>query len=893
MNDTKASSRLQRGLGAWAAAAADRALPIVIASVLLAAAALWYTAGNLRINTDTDALFSPELQFRKDVTRHESLFPQFEDNLVAVVDADTPEVAGAVARDMAQRLTAQTDLFTSVYVPKEEPFLVKHGLLFLSPDDLDELTDKLAEVQPYLGSLTRDESLRGLFKMLGLAQEARDDGKDIDLSPVYSRVDTAIADVLAGRESLLSWQELIAREDSAPDDRRRFVILKLRVDFAELFPAGPAIAAVREAGKQATAVPFRDARIRLTGGIALSNDELKEVSDGIGLMLGIAFVMVALVLFIGLRAARLVVSTLITLALGLVVTGGFAAVAIGNLNLVSVAFSILYVGLGVDYAIHFCLRYRELRVGGLAHRDALYRTGTDIGPSILACAITTGAAFYAFVPATFLGVSELGLISGTGMFISFLATMSLLPAMITLLRIRPPAAINRDKASLSEQIRDLPLRRPMLMRAVAVAAAVVALAMLPGVRFDANPLNVRNPKSESVETFRDLLRTSDMPPWHAVVLAAGPEAAADVATKLRALPEVSKVVSALDFVPEDQDEKLDLLEETATLLGPELGGDSATNRKARPSTKEQIEALRSFTNRLSASAKSAAGRRDPGIQRLRDRLVQLQQRLDNGKGTANEQLIAELEASLLTTLPENLERLRTALEVGPVTEADLPTRLRDLWIAPEERVYRVLAFPRGDLNDPDVLERFVASVRTVDPHATDDPVVMLESGREIVGAFRQAILLALLATCVVLFVSMRSVVGVLQILAPILLAGLLTGATMVTFGLPFNFANIIALPLLLGIGVDNGIHIVHSTRARIAGKTHLILPSTTRGVVFSTMTTVCGFGDLSLSPHVGTASMGKLLLIGILLTLACSLFVLPALLVRKSRANLASPEAAE
>jgi hypothetical protein len=208
----------------------------------------------------------------------------------------------------------------------------------------------------------------------------------------------------------------------------------------------------------------------------------------------------------------------------------------------------------------------------------------------------------------------------------------------------------------------------------------------------------------------------------------------------------------------------------------------------------------------------------------------------------------------------------------------LPKDLVEHWVSKDDQ-YRVAVFPRENLNDNEAMRRFVAAVRTVAPDAIGFPVIYLEAGDAVVKAFKKAFLMALVAVTVLLLLLLRPKSDTLLVLLPLLLAGALTGAASVVVGIPFNFANIIALPLLLGIGVDSGIHMSHRMRAAPPAAGQVLETSTARAVLYSSLTTICSFGNLAVSPHRGMASMGVLLVIGIGFTLLCTLVVLPALMM--------------
>jgi hypothetical protein len=383
-------------------------------------------------------------------------------------------------------------------------------------------------------------------------------------------------------------------------------------------------------------------------------------------------------------------------------------------------------------------------------------------------------------------------------------------------------------------------------------------------------MNLRDPETESVATFRELLAQSKHSPWMLNVLTDNRRDASQVADRLSTLEPVEMSVTMDTFIPNGQGEKLAVIEEIELIVGPEL---SENGLHSPPSQTEQIAALRDFSQTLekyiasedNTSLSPAAGKLHSALERLLARL----RAQDSAK---RDRTLSKLEHSLLGTLPARLQSLITSLETDRVTKSDLPEELVAHWVS-KDGLYRIAVFPEKDLNDSSAMRSFVAAVRHVAPNAIGFPVIYLEAGDAVVEAFQQACLLSLLAIAVLLLILLRPKSDALLVLLPLLLAGALTGAASVIADIPFNFANIIALPLLLGIGVDSGIHMVHRMRAAPPSDGQMLQTSTARGVLYSSLTTVCSFGNLAVSPHRGMASMGVLLTIGIGLPFVCTLVV--------------------
>ncbi|MDX1395009.1 MAG: MMPL family transporter, partial [Gemmatimonadota bacterium] len=595
---------------------------------------------------------------------------------------------------------------------------------------------------------------------------------------------------------------------------------------------------------------------------------------------------VALLLFVALRSFRLIFAAVLTLGVGLVATGAVAAATVGSLNLISVAFTVLYVGLGVDYAIHLGLRYRTRRADGLDNDAAVDMAVVEVGPSIALSAVTTAACFFAFLPTDFTGVSDLGLIGGNGMLVSLVVTLTVLPAMMT---VFPPPNVTRAASGglpgLGAAIGGL--RRPILL--FAVLATVLAAFGASRVSFDHNPLNLRDPDGESVLAYRALLSDAEARPLSVSVLRpdrAGVEAVADA---VRGSPLVEATRSLFDFVPAGQDEKLGLLDSLAVALGPPttMSGPDAVAIEDRSDTEDAVD---EDVSRLVAAVERyrwrARGEARERARQLYHTLRAWDRWVDGWPERARAGQTDALEEALVGGLLDRLETLRSAAAAGKVSLDDLPADVRREWIGSGGR-YRVELVPAEPLIENARLRAYVDGVRELLPDATGDAVSELETGRVAVAAFSKALALAGLATVVLLVLLQRNLRVVACVAGPLALAALWMVGLMGWLGLSFNFANVIALPLLLGVGVDNGIHMVHEARVGAAHPRDPMRASTSRAVLFATLTTMASFGNLAYATHVGMASMGRLLTVGMACVLVATLVVLPAALPRaRARAGL-------
>jgi hopanoid biosynthesis associated RND transporter like protein HpnN len=578
--------------------------------------------------------------------------------------------------------------------------------------------------------------------------------------------------------------------------------------------------------------------------------------------------MVVSLLSFGLRSARLVVISLITLLIGLVWTLGFAMAAVGRLNIISVTFVVLFIGLGIDYSIQCSLRYKELILAGWAHSRAIQDTMGETGNALLLCSVTTAIGFYAFVPTAYSGASELGLIAGTGMFINYLANMTVLPAMLH--RWRPRFAGNMARPrSFKVAVVQLPNRFPRTVVIVATAACLGGVALLPRVYFDYNPLNLNNPRAESVRTAQELLNTQETSIWTISVLLDSADDANRLAKRLEELPVVKKTVTLSDLVPAMQEQKIELIEEMALFLPPIPPDLSIITYP----TDETITFIEDFRDALAKFSQNASGDLAVAhtllghIDSLRDQL--------RHSNTSTE-IVGHMETALLLPLNRLLKQLAQLMQPTAFTAAQLPPELKDQYVSQGQ--YRLQIFPQANLNDLQTIKCFVTAVQQITPLATGTPVSIVGAGQAVSLAFLQAFIIAVVAITVLLALVTRRTFEVLLILIPLLISLGLTAGAMVLFSIPFNFANIIVVPLLLGIGLDYAIHLIYRFRVEPMTRDNILQTSTARGVLFSALTTIVSFGSLSFSAHQGTASMGIMLTVCITIMIGSVLVLLPALL---------------
>jgi hypothetical protein len=839
---------------------ASRRHSAVLAIVALSAAVFVgvLVARRLGIDTDTSDLISPNLPWRRASAEMDRAFPQNKDLLAVVIDGATADQTEDAAAALASRLAARPDLFQDVRDTEGNLFFRKNGLLFLSRDEVQQFADSMITAQPILGALGSDPSPRGVINALALFSQGAIHGEisPKDLDRPFRAVAHSLDAALSGKYAPLAWQNLLTDRKPSPRELRRFVLARPALNYGDVEPGRKAIAAIQTAARSGGFVPERGVHVRVTGPVALSDDQLSALADGATLTAVISVGLMILWLVIALRSVRAVAAILVTLLVGLVACAGFAVAVVGPFNPISVAFAPLFIGIAVDFGIQFSVRYAAERLA-LGTADALHATALGVGAPLMVAGAATAAGFFSLSPTDYRGVSELGLIAGAGMLIALLLNLTLLPALLSLLRVRGfKEASGFAWASPFDRL--LVRRRGWVLACAGLLAAVSAVA-IGRLRFDFDPINLENPKAESVQTLFELMKDPDTTPYTLDVLVPSPAAASELAQRLGKLSGVSQVIWLGSFVPQDQQAKLDILADARDLLEPAW---SSTPPLAPPG----IGDVRLAAARCLADVEKLAARGDAAAELLADALRRLSLR--------GADVLPALDANISQGAIRRLGDVRLALQAGPVSLGAIPADLRKDWVSTDGR-YRLQVFPKGDARSADVLRDFVSAVRREAPGATGMPVDIQESARTVIGAFATAGGLAVAAISLLLVIVLRRPREIAAVLVPLLIAGILTLATGAVAGMPLNFANIVTLPLLLGIGVAFDIYFVLRWRS---GETGLLQSPTARGVVFSALATGTAFGSLMFSKSPGMADMGKLLSLGLFYTLVCTLVFLPAFL---------------
>ncbi|HTI17613.1 MAG TPA: MMPL family transporter [Trinickia sp.] len=850
--------------------------PIWVIALALALTTLSgvYVAQHFRINTDVSQLVENEPQWAALGRALDRAFPQRDQTILAVIEAPAPELADAAADALAAGLKspAYAASIGDVFEPGGGPLFDHDGLLFVSTREVAGTTSQLVSARPLINTLAHDPSLTGLATtlstMLGLPLQSGQVTLP-GLATLFERSADTVDAVLAGKPAAFSWRALVDA-DAARQPARAFVTVQPVVNYAALQAGAEASDTIRAAAVALDLEKRYGAVVRLTGEQPLADEEFASVEDGAALNGIITLVVVLVILWLALRSMRMIVAVFLTLAVGLPITTALGLMMVGSLNMISVAFMVLFIGLGADFAIQYGVKYREEHFRDSRLDHALVGAAHSMGMPLTLASAAVATSFFSFMPTAYRGVSELGLIAGVGMMVAYLSTLTVLPALLKCLA--PPGEASSPGFPRLTPIDDYlqAHRKPILIGTLVVV--VGALPLLAHLEFDFNPLHLKDPTTESMSTLLSLKDSPEAGINDVSVLAPSLGGADATAQRLGRLPEVGRVTTLSSFIPGDQPAKLASIAQAAGALLPAL-----TQQTASPSTDTQrVAALKRASGLLQYAAEDYPGPGAAQAKRLAASLAAL--------AAADAASRDRAEAAFSTPLRLALGQLTMLLQPSAITLDTLPRELVRQWLAPNGQALVQVSphvAPGADPNDDAMLRRFANAVKQAEPAAIGGPISILYSAHVIIKAFVQAAILAVVSITALLWLTLGRFGDVLRTMIPLLVSALVTLELCVVFRMPLNFANIIALPLMLGVGVAFKVYFVMAWRA---GKTSLLSSSLTHAVLFSAATTATAFGSLWLSHHPGTASMGRLLALALLCTLVGAVVFQPILMGKPRKA---------
>lgn len=885
---------------------------VLFSALLTSGMSVAYTWNNLTYHTQRSDLLNKRKDFYQRWQQYLAEFGDDDDMVVVVQGQDQARMREALD-SIAVQLGKQPALFDRLFYRVDLRKLNNRALLYLPIKDIRNIQDSLKNMAlllepPVLGALNSHFGWQNLTVLQLLHEGHRrasslannDDGHpehDVTLRQLNSICGIAVAmlrDPAAYRnpwtsvlpdspkQNLLSEAQYFFSSDGA----LAFLMVRpLKDDERSFTFAQRSIAAAREILEQHHA-RFPDLRFGLTGLPVLENDEMIASQNDSTFASWLALAGVALLYFVVYRGFRYPFMTVTALLVGTAWALGWLTVTVGHLNILSSAFAVMLIGMG-DYGILWVTRFDLERRAGAGLADATRQTALHVGPSIVTAALTTALAFYAAMLADLKAVAELGWIAGSGVLLCGLSTIVLMPALLALFggcvaeQSKDTFSLVDEQAARREWLPRL-TRRPGWVLGISVLATVVLAAFALRVHYDHNILNMQDPHLDSVKWEHALIHHAAGDSWHAVTMTTTPEEALALKARYEQLPSVSRVIEVASLVPREQDHKLEMLRDIQTRLRrlPRRGAVIEHAEPALAEIRRAAERLGEALERLPTT---------PLIGELRDRVRELLDALQIDNGAELAARLRTFQSRMTGDLIADLHQLRDVSTPAPIEIADLPDCLRERYLGRNGK-WLLRVFAKDCLWEYEPLERFVAEVKAADPDACGRPFATLEGLKAMRDGFLWAGFYALVAMVLVLLLDFGSIKHTLVALLPLAMGMIASLGIMALCGLALNPANMIAFPLILGVGADNGVHVMHDYRGRNRAKRYALSYATGRGIMVAALTTILGFGTLIISSHRGMASLGLALTLGVTICMLTALVFLPALLRMISQQRLRTAE---
>jgi len=867
---------------------------ILAVALLLAALSVVYTKERMQFLTGRDDLMPKNAPFQRDYRAIRAEFGDREEIAVVIESADAA-TASLFGERLHGRLAADRTRFREVFFPGRMPFFREHGLLLMPLEDIKSLRENFTMAKPVLKELAKAPTVQTLFTHLTGRMDAYvaggGKGRDTELAGLAFMLDKLGAGIDAfggGKKGSFSLEEVFLGGDSALARAGRMQILTVRPvkDPGSFVPAVEAIGAVRKEVAALRALPeFAGVTVGLTGTPVLEYEEMATSERDITLATVLSLALTVVLLLLAFRGFLNVMAAMVALIVALCVSFGLATLVVGHLNILSMVFAIMLIGIGIEYGIQVVLRYQEELGLGAGELEAVGTGLTRNLWAIVMAAATTAAAFFTFVFTDFRGIAELGVIASLGIGVCVLATFTVLPAVLVLLapyRKRKEEEREARAATIlarSRRVKNLErflFGHPKTVVGITLVLCAASVYPLVLTRFDYNLMNLQAKGLEPVEYAYKLMRSKENSGYFAEVVASSAADARTLTRRLEALPAVDHVVSLATFVPDDQEAKL-----------AELAALRRELADVRPAPYEEdlrvmelptvFENFRTSVERLKLQLEKE---RKPEAKRVGAFLATLDRffaTLEKEKDKNALGMLRDFQGGMLASFPEKIGMFADSLAVTPVTEADIPPRLRNLFVGKSGK-YLLQVAPREEIFEREPLKRFLDQVRSVAPRANGEPVMVYESMTIMRDAYLRAFIYAFAAIVVILFLTFRSVTYTLVGLVPLVVGILLLVGGMWLFGISFNSANIIVMPLILGIAVDSGIYVINRFRREDGDAAAVIMSSTGLGVVYNTLTIMASFGALMVAHHQGVFSIGAVMSLGMVACQAAFVLVLPAVL---------------
>ena len=807
---------------------------VVLLFLSLACFSFFLTFNNLKIDTSTDSLINKNLDFKINQKRLKNEFKFLSNNILIQVSHSNPLVLDESTKNLIENLKIRKDL-SFVYSPNIDPLFKENFFNFLNHKEKKKIVQKLYEYQPFLSEISSNPRMEGFNNLLSISLQAEDKESLDNFYPILNSFLESLKN-----NNKVDWSNIFERNSN-----QNFIIVgykeELLKEFSDFY-------AFLNNEKQTSLVD-----IEFTGGLIIDYEEISSVSTGNIIAGVLSILIVSFLLWIAFKDLKIIFILVGSILIGLSITMGIVTLTIGKLNLISVAFAVLFIGLTVDYGIQIVLRILERKE---VEKVNIFPGLNSISNTLLIASIPTMVGFLSFIPTNYIGLSELGIISFIGLIVGLFSNLLLLPSLLIIFLKKTKHKNNIKKTSLLEKIIFFLINKKALVYSFLFFIFFFNLIFIERISFDYDAMNLKDQKLASVKLAKELIKKNPSSDYVISVIQDKDEM--KNSKKLDVLQEKESVDSYFSFFDINSEFKNDDLDYLKFLI------DSQKSPKFYAS-KDQIEI---FIKNLTTLSKV-------GSEKVSNLSNNILQQFEDVK--LSDEKIKNIQFNFFSGFDSLIQKIQNFGLVNENLHQNIPDFYLKRYVSSNNN-YRIEIFPSKDVSAKKNLDEFVNDVEYIFPNATGMPIVQQKAGLIVIQSFNIALTISIIFLIIFIYLIFKRFLYVLISVLSLLIAFMFSVFIMILFNINLNFANMIALPLLYSLGISFTIYFIKRF-IQYEGKIDSVISSNTpKAIIFSAATTMGSFSTLAISSHSGTSSMGLLLFICLLMTVLSAVFILPVLL---------------
>ena len=810
---------------------------IIFSFIFISIFSLYFSIENLKINTSTDSLIDNNLEFKKDQKKLNEQFQILSNNILIRISSEQTDKIKLVYDEINQKLENKKEI-DFFYSPNFDEFFRENFFLLLNEEQKENFVDELYKFQPFLSEINDNPKIKGFNDFIELLIKSEKLNSIGDLEKIFKIFVKSLED-----KKNVEWKSLLDR-----DLNEIFILISMNKNHLENHGFAKFYNFLNSLNEK-----YDDSNMDLsfTGGLVIDHEELRSVSSGAMFSGFLSLILVSLILFFAFRKIKLIIFLTLSIFIGLIITTGLTTLVVGSLNLISVAFAVLFIGVSVDFGIQVYLRILEKKES--SNFISSIRT---ISKTITIAAIPSIIGFLSFIPTNYIGLSELGIISAIGLLTGLLVNIFLLPSFLLISK-------NKNEFRIQENIKNynwsiffkLIKKYRSLILSVFFIIAIFDFYYFKSLTFDSDALKLKDQDLQSVKLAKELIEknpTSD----YVISILSDNVISNDKIKKILSDDNIKSIKSLDSLLENYESDNLDYLK----ILF------SSNKSEVFFSDFQEINRLKNLLNKVKHSD-------DQNLSAISDKLI-----VELSKSEINKTSAKEIENILFKNFNEVIDFILNLGEKPNFKINEMPDYYKKRYES-SEGFKRIEVLPSKDVKIHRNLEEFVFSVKSIFPNATGMPVIQIEAGKVVVNSFIFAFTISFIFTLVFLTLIFRDYKKVIICLSSLFVALVLLVFLMILFNINLNFANMISLPLLFSLGISYPIYFV-SRLSETKDLGEVFNSNTPLAILCSALTTIASFGTLYFSSHDGTSSMGLLLFLSLSTTLISSLIFLPIIALK-------------